>query len=101
LEKYQYSIKLNNIEKIPIIILRNLYLQNVVMAHDFRIRSYIKIELKQLPLQSCGMEQTVFLPKITLIRFDYHFKFKRLQFPVKVCFAVTINKVQVIKKDSF
>lgn len=26
-----------------------------------------------------------------MIPSDYHFKFKRLQFPVKECFAITIN----------
>ncbi len=35
-----------------------------------------------------------FLPRISMIPSDYHFQFKRLQFPVKVCFAMTINKAQ-------
>lgn len=33
--------------------------------------------------------QTVFIPGIPLIPSDYHFEFKRLQFPVKVCYART------------
>lgn len=40
------------------------------------------------------MGETVFLPRIPLIPSDYHFQFKRLLFPVKVCFAMTINKAQ-------
>ena len=40
--------------------------------------------------------QDVYLPKIPLIPSDtgLPFEFKRLQFPVKVCFAMTINKAQ-------
>lgn len=41
-----------------------------------------------------GKGETVFIPRITLILSDYSFQFKRLQFPVKTCFAMTINKVQ-------
>ena len=38
----------------------------------------------------------VFLPRIPLIPFDANipFEFKRLQFPIKVCFAMSINKAQ-------
>lgn len=38
--------------------------------------------------------ETVFIPRIPLITLDYNFEFKRLQFPVKVCYAMTINKAQ-------
>ena len=41
-----------------------------------------------------GEGETVFIPRIQLIPFDYNFNFKRLHFPVKVCFAMTINKAQ-------
>ncbi|XP_074108440.1 ATP-dependent DNA helicase pif1-like [Cotesia typhae] len=38
--------------------------------------------------------ENVFIPRIPLIPSDYHFKFKRLQFPVRVCFVMSINKAQ-------
>jgi len=41
-----------------------------------------------------GRGESVFIPRIPLIPTDYPFEFKRLQFPVKVCFAMTINKSQ-------
>ena len=36
----------------------------------------------------------VFLPKIPFIPRDVPFQFKRVQFPVQLCFAMTINKAQ-------
>ncbi|KAL4112577.1 hypothetical protein QTP88_016332 [Uroleucon formosanum] len=38
--------------------------------------------------------ESVFIPRIPMIPSDYPFQFKRMQFPVKVCFAMTINKSQ-------
>lgn len=38
--------------------------------------------------------QTVLIPRIPMIPNDLSFNFKRIQFPVKVSFAVTINKAQ-------
>jgi ATP-dependent DNA helicase PIF1 len=41
-----------------------------------------------------GEGETSFIPLIPLIPTDMPFKFKRLQFPVRVAFAITINKSQ-------
>lgn len=38
--------------------------------------------------------ESVFIPRIPLIPTDYPIEFKRLQFPVKPCMAMTINKAQ-------
>ena len=47
---------------------------------------------------SCGpyKGEVVLLPRIPLITFDSElpFQFRRLQFPCKPCFAMTINKAQ-------
>lgn len=45
-------------------------------------------------LQAVGTEGTVFLSRILLIPYDYQFQLKQLQFPVKVCFDITIKKTQ-------
>lgn len=42
----------------------------------------------------CARGESVFIPRIPLIPSEYPFEFKRLQFPLKVCFAMTINKSQ-------
>ena len=38
--------------------------------------------------------EDVYLPRIPLIPSDYPFEFKSLQFPLKLSFAMTINKAQ-------
>ena len=50
------------------------------------------IEAKILTSQYKGEE--VMFPKIPLIPSDYPFNFIKLQFPIKLCFSMTINKSQ-------
>jgi len=38
--------------------------------------------------------QVVFIPRIPMITNDYPFEFKRARFPIKLCFAMSINKTQ-------
>ena len=38
--------------------------------------------------------QRVLIPRIPMIPENYPFQFKRIQFPVKLCFAMSINKAQ-------
>jgi ATP-dependent DNA helicase PIF1 len=45
-------------------------------------------------LTGCARGESVFVPRIPLIYSDLPFDFKRLQFPLRVCFAMTINKSQ-------
>ncbi|GFV93260.1 ATP-dependent DNA helicase [Trichonephila clavipes] len=50
------------------------------------------IEATILTGQAAG--QDVFIPKIPLIPYDVPFQFKRLQFPIRLSFAMSINKAQ-------
>ena len=46
-------------------------------------------------ITGCGKDEVVFIPRIPLISDEQlPIKFKHLQFPVRVSFAMTINKAQ-------
>lgn len=45
-------------------------------------------------LTGVGKGECVIIPRISIIPTDLPFQFKRVQFPVKLNFAVTINKAQ-------
>ena len=45
-------------------------------------------------LTGVGKKDRVFIPRIPIIPTKLPFQFKRLQFPVRLCFAMTINKAQ-------
>lgn len=42
----------------------------------------------------CALNESVFIPRIPLILSDYLFEFKRLQFPLMLCFVTTMNTSQ-------
>jgi hypothetical protein len=45
-------------------------------------------------LTGCAKGEDVFIPRIPLIPTDMPFEFKRLQFQVRLAFAMAINKAQ-------
>jgi ATP-dependent DNA helicase PIF1 len=45
-------------------------------------------------LTGCANGKDIFIPRIPLIPSDTPFEFKRLQFPVRLAFAMSINKAQ-------
>ena len=45
-------------------------------------------------LTGVGKGESVIIPRIRIILSDLPFRFKRVQFPIKLSFAVTINKEQ-------
>jgi len=76
-------------------LLRNLIPTKLCNGTRLRVKTLHKNVIEATIFTGCGMGETLFLPRIPLIPSDYHFQFKRrLQFPVKVCFAMKINKAQ-------
>jgi len=45
-------------------------------------------------IAGCAQGESSFIPRIPLLSSNYPFEFKRLQFPIKVYFAMTINRSQ-------
>ncbi|UYV76902.1 hypothetical protein LAZ67_14002340 [Cordylochernes scorpioides] len=78
----------------PIILLRNLNPPKLCNGIRFQVNSLHRYLLEATILTGCGTGEKVMIPRIPIISSDLPFHFKRLQFPVKLCFAMTINKAQ-------
>jgi ATP-dependent DNA helicase PIF1 len=79
---------------VPIILLRNLNSPRLCNGTRLRGTSLTKNIIEAEILTGCAKSEKVFLPKIPLYTNDFPVKFRRIQFPIKVCFAMTINKDQ-------
>ena len=81
-------------EDMPIMLMRNMdppRLCNGTRLKILKLHSNV-IEAKIIAGDFKGEE--VFIPRIPLIPTGFGFDFKRIQFPVKPCFAMSINKAQ-------
>jgi hypothetical protein len=58
------------------------------------VTSLTKNIIKAEILIGCAKGEKLFLLKIPLYPNDFLVKFRRVQFPIRVCFAMTINKAQ-------
>lgn len=78
----------------PIMLLRNFRPPKLCNGTRLRVLSLHKNVINATVLTGCARGQSVFIPRIPLIPTDYPFEFKRIQFPIKISFAITINKSQ-------
>nr|XP_018910130.1 PREDICTED: uncharacterized protein LOC109039193 [Bemisia tabaci] len=81
-------------EKSPIIMLRNLLPPILCNGTRLQIIALRKNTIEAKILTGDGKGQTTFIPKIPMIPNDYPFQFKRIQFPIRLAFAISINKSQ-------
>ncbi|XP_065672162.1 uncharacterized protein LOC136089986 [Hydra vulgaris] len=80
----------------PIILLRNLDAPKLCNGTRLGIKKTMPHVNEATILAGCAKGEDVFIPRIPLIHDDKNspLHFKRLQFPVRVSFAMTINKSQ-------
>ncbi|KAF0761304.1 Uncharacterized protein FWK35_00028789 [Aphis craccivora] len=78
----------------PIILMRNLSPPTLCNGTRLQIKKLRSSLLECIILTGCGNGKIVLIPRIPIILSDLPFKFKRIQFPVKLAFAMTINKAQ-------
>ncbi|XP_043476307.1 uncharacterized protein LOC122507577 [Leptopilina heterotoma] len=78
----------------PIMLLRNIHPPKLCNGTRLRVRALHRFIIEAEILTCCAAGEIVFIPGIPLIPTNYSFEFRRLQFPISLCFAMTINKSQ-------
>ncbi|XP_045456894.1 uncharacterized protein LOC123666920 [Melitaea cinxia] len=78
----------------PVILLRNLNPPKLCNGTRLKIVKLKNFLIECTILTGCGTGDTVLIPRIAMIPSELPFQFKRLQFPIKLAFGITINKAQ-------
>ncbi|XP_046666559.1 ATP-dependent DNA helicase pif1-like [Homalodisca vitripennis] len=79
---------------VPIILLRNINPPRLCNGTRLSVKKMMNNVIEATILTGKFKGEDVLLPRIPMIPTDMPFEFKRLQFPVRLAFAITINKAQ-------
>ncbi|GFT18965.1 ATP-dependent DNA helicase, partial [Trichonephila clavipes] len=79
---------------VPIILLRNINPPRLFNRTRLSVKKMMNNVIEATILTGKFKGEYVLLPRIPMIPTDMPFEFKRLQFPVRLAFAMTINKAQ-------
>ena len=79
---------------VPIILLRNINPPQLCNGTRLSVKNMMSNIIEATILNGKFKGEDVLLPRIPMIPTDMPFEFKRLQFPVRLAFAMTINKAQ-------
>ncbi|KAJ8880822.1 hypothetical protein PR048_017293 [Dryococelus australis] len=77
---------------VPIILLRNINPPRLCNGTRLSVKKMMNNIIEAIILKGKFKGENVLLPHIPMIPTDIPFEFKRLQFPVRLAFAMTINK---------
>lgn len=78
----------------PVILLRNLNPPRLCNCTRLFITKLMKNVIEAIIFNGKFRGEIVLLPRIPIIPTDVPIQFKRLQFPIRLAFAMTINKSQ-------
>ncbi|GFW89675.1 ATP-dependent DNA helicase [Trichonephila clavipes] len=79
---------------VPIKLLRNINPPRLCNGTRLSVKKMMNNVIEATILNRKFKGEDVLLPRIPMIPTDMPFEFKRLQFPVRLAFAMTINKAQ-------
>ena len=79
---------------VPIILLRNINPPKLCNGTRLAVKKTMENLIEATILTGPYEGEAVLLPRIPMIPTDLLFQFKRLQFPIRLVFAITINKAQ-------
>ncbi|GFX94828.1 ATP-dependent DNA helicase pif1 [Trichonephila clavipes] len=79
---------------VPIILIRNINPPRLCNGTRLSVKKMMNNVIEAIILTGKFKGEDVLLPCIPMIPTDMPFEFKRLQFPVRLAFAMTINKAQ-------
>ncbi|GFQ96604.1 ATP-dependent DNA helicase [Trichonephila clavata] len=78
----------------PIMLIRNIDAPRLCNGTRLIVRKLMQHVIQATVLTGCAKGEDVFIPRIPIIPSDSTAQFKRIQFLLKLCFAITINKSQ-------
>lgn len=88
------SHKLELEVRATIILMRNIQPPHSVNGTRLKITRLAANIIAAEILTGCGRGEEVLIPRIPIIPSDVPYQFKRIQFPVRLAFCMTINKSQ-------
>ena len=79
---------------VPIILLRNIIAKRLCNVTRLSVKKMMNNVIEATILTRKFKGESILLPRIQIKTTDMPFEFKRLQFPMQLAFAMTINKAQ-------
>ncbi|XP_050676831.1 ATP-dependent DNA helicase pif1-like [Leptidea sinapis] len=79
---------------VPVLLMRNLDAPTLCNGTRLQVTHLGRNIVKAIIMTGMAKGENVLIPRIPIIPTDLPFQFKRLQFPLKIAFAMTINKAQ-------